>query len=182
MQGVPRKRYDVIDIFFKCQPPIFIADLEKVHLFTYDKVNMNDIYTGCRMFCTWVHKVWNKFILRSTNNFEEKSWDTSIFYFDLTYFYTTMKYTGWTICNDVIDNFFKLTTLYILLFLNSKFQGDSKDVSYLCSVVNTFEDIIILKLILNNISQETISKVQREFIDRLGHCQAQEGRQIEHLL
>lgn len=35
---------------------------------------------------------------------------------------------------------------------------------------------------INNISQETIAKVQQEFIARLGHCQAQEGLQFEHLL
>lgn len=34
----------------------------------------------------------------------------------------------------------------------------------------------------NNISQETVSKVQREFIDRLGYCQAQEGLHFEHLI
>lgn len=33
-----------------------------------------------------------------------------------------------------------------------------------------------------NISRETIRRVQHEFIDRLGYCQAQEGFQFEHLI
>lgn len=34
---------------------------------------------------------------------------------------------------------------------------------------------------INNISQETINKVQQEFIHRLGYCQIQQGLQFEHL-
>jgi hypothetical protein len=33
-----------------------------------------------------------------------------------------------------------------------------------------------------NISEETIRKVQQEFIDRLGYCQAAEGGQFQHLI
>lgn len=60
--------------------------------------------------------------------------------------------------------------------------GHLKNVVYKCKPDNIQELKNKIRLECNNISQETINKVQQEFIDRLGYCQAQEGFQFEHLI
>lgn len=59
--------------------------------------------------------------------------------------------------------------------------GHLKNVVYKTKPHNIEELKTRIRNECDNISQETINKVQREFIDRLGYCQAQEGLQFEHL-
>lgn len=60
--------------------------------------------------------------------------------------------------------------------------GHLKNVVYKSRPDNIEELKNRIRIECSNISQITINRVQQEFIDRLGYCQAQEGRQFQHLI
>lgn len=69
--------------------------------------------------------------------------------------------------------------IYILDFF---LWGYLKDVVHKTRPDNIEELKTMIRNECNNISQESVSKVQREFIGRLGYCQAQGEFSFQHLI
>lgn len=60
--------------------------------------------------------------------------------------------------------------------------GHLKNVIYKTKPANIEDVQVKIQTEINNITQETIHKVQQEFVHRLGYCQIQQGLQFDHLI